>query len=201
MPLVVCLWYEVEQRAVGVARNRLIREQFQLQASLQFSAALSLPAIGGAFDQFVQNLAGGDHASFSGPGVVSAVENHDCTILGANVTTSIDFDIKMVVGRANRARNLTEGEEKMDPETNANVQTIVDRYISSLRDRRTQYAVTERFAKNPSEASRAKIEHDFTSWYFGFKSGVQLLNEKAMVPALDTVLITALEKFEQGIAA
>jgi hypothetical protein len=86
-------------------------------------------------------------------------------------------------------------------ESQTNAQTIVDRYITSLQDRRTQYAVTERFAKNPSEASRAEIEHDLTSWYFGFASGVKLLEQNAMLPSLETVLIAALEKFEQGLAA
>ncbi len=89
----------------------------------------------------------------------------------------------------------------MDPQTNANAQSIVDRYVTSLRDRRTQYAVTERFAKNPSPALRAEIEHDLTSWYFGFASGAKLLDQNAMVPPLDAVLVAALERFEEGIAA
>jgi hypothetical protein len=91
----------------GPARNRLVHEQLQLYASLTLSAALLPAAIGGALDQFVQDLAGRDHASAPGPGVVSTVENHDCTIFSANVTTSINVDIKMVVGRARQARKLT----------------------------------------------------------------------------------------------
>jgi hypothetical protein len=71
-----------------------------------------------------------------------------------------------------------EGEKKMDSQTN--VQTVVDRYITSLRDRRTQHAITEKFARNPTEASRADIEKDVTSWYFGFASGIKLLEQNAI---------------------
>jgi hypothetical protein len=84
-------------------------------------------------------------------------------------------------------------------ESQTNVQVLVDRYITSLRDRRTQYAVTERFAKNPSEAGRAEIEHDLTSWYFGFQSGVKLLDANAMVPTLETVLAAALKSSRRGL--
>jgi hypothetical protein len=82
-----------------------------------------------------------------------------------------------------------------------NVKTVVDKYIASLKDRRTQYAITEKFARNPTEASRAEIEHDFSAWYFGFTAGVKLVDQKARLPPLEAVLAAALEKFEEGIAA
>lgn len=41
VPLVVSLWQQIEERPLRVARDRLVREQFQLQACLRISAALS----------------------------------------------------------------------------------------------------------------------------------------------------------------
>jgi hypothetical protein len=57
------------------ARNLFSREQFQLRAPKQSSAALFPPAIGGALDQLLENSADRDHSSAPGPGVVGFVEH------------------------------------------------------------------------------------------------------------------------------
>jgi hypothetical protein len=45
------------------------------------SSTASTPAIGGTFDQLTQELTDGDHGAAPGPGMVNAVENHNCTTL------------------------------------------------------------------------------------------------------------------------
>lgn len=77
---------EVQEWALRVARDRLVREQFQLQASLWISAALFPPALDGALDQFFEDGTSGDQASATGPQCVSAFEHTPslhCTIISA----------------------------------------------------------------------------------------------------------------------
>ena len=87
----------------------------------------------------------------------------------------------------------------MDPQ---NVQTVVEIYVASLKDRRDQHLITEKYANNLSEASRADIEQDVACWFSGFAAGVKLLDAKSSLPALETVLSAVTKRFaEEGIAA
>src|ERR1700736_2344067 len=68
--------------ALGVARNRFVCEQLQLQALfgcrfwlLPALGAIETLAIGGSLDQLLDYVAGGDQAAAPGPHMVSAVEH------------------------------------------------------------------------------------------------------------------------------
>jgi hypothetical protein len=75
------------------------------------------------------------------------------------------------------------------------LQTVVEIYVASLKDRR-------KYANNLSEASRADIEQDVACWFSGFTAAVKLVDPKSSLPALDTVLSAVTKRFaEEGIAA
>jgi hypothetical protein len=105
----------------------------------------------------------------------------------------------MVVGRASQARKLSSEEEKeMDPQ---DVQTIVEIYVGSLKDRENRHLITEKYA-DVGKASRSDIEQDVGCWLAGFTAGIRLVNAKASVPSFQTVLLAVTKRFEEeGIAA
>ena len=80
-------------------------------------------------------------------------------------------------------------------------QTAVERYFESLKDRRKQHIPSDRYVNNLSEASSKDIEADFRGWFAGFTSGITLLNSKAVLPPLESVLEVITKSFETEIAA
>jgi hypothetical protein len=92
-----------------------------------------------------------------------------------------------------------EGERNMNPE---NIQTVVEIYVSSLKDRRNPHILNQKYT-NLSEAGRADIELDVGCWFAGFSSGIKLVSSKpTTLPGLDAVLSAITKRFaEEGIAA
>jgi hypothetical protein len=87
----------------------------------------------------------------------------------------------------------------MDP---ANVQTVVEIYVASLKDRQNPHILNQKYT-NISEASRSDIELDVGCWFAGFSSGIKLVSNKpTTLPGLDAVLSAVTKRFaEEGIAA
>jgi hypothetical protein len=82
-----------------------------------------------------------------------------------------------------------------------NVQTVVEQYFLSLQDRRNGHMITAKYT-DLQEASRADIEQDAGCWFAGFTAGIKLLDSKAGLPPLESVLATITKRFaEAGIAA